>query len=204
MTAYVLAALLGYALGCLNPAFLLGKRRGFDIRDTGSRNAGASNALVTMGPKAAAAVGALDMGKACAAALLAAALFPGTPAAAAVAGAAAVLGHIFPFYMGFRGGKGFAPFLGMTLALDWRFFLALVAAVVVITLITDYIVIGTFASIVSVPAYLAFFVRAERLAALAVAAASVVIFAKHFVNIKRLLTGQEIGLRRAMTKKDRV
>ena len=204
MTAYVLAALLGYALGCLNPAFLLGKRRGFDIRDTGSRNAGASNALVTMGPKAAAAVGALDMGKACAAALLAAVLLPGTPAAAAVAGAAAVLGHIFPFYMGFRGGKGFAPFLGMTLALDWRFFLALVAAVVVITLITDYIVIGTFASIVSVPAYLAFSARAERLAALAVAAASVVIFAKHFVNIKRLLTGQEIGLRRAMSKKDRV
>ena len=204
MTAYALAALLGYALGCLNPAFLLGKRRGFDIRDTGSRNAGASNALVTMGPKAAAAVGALDMGKACAAALLAAALLPGTPAAAAVAGAAAVLGHIFPFYMGFRGGKGFAPFLGMTLALDWRFFLALVAAVVVITLITDYIVIGTFASIVSVPAYLAFSARAERLAALAVAAASVVIFAKHFVNIKRLLTGQEIGLRRAMSKKDRV
>lgn len=204
MTAYVLAALLGYALGCLNPAFLLGKRRGFDIRDTGSRNAGASNALVTMGPKAAAAVGALDMGKACAAALLAAALFPGTPAAAAVAGAAAVLGHIFPFYMGFRGGKGFAPFLGMTLALDWRFFLALVAAVVVITLITDYIVIGTFASIVSVPAYLAFSARAERLAALAVAAVSLVIFAKHFVNVKRLFTGQEIGLRRAMTKKDRV
>lgn len=204
MTAYVLAALLGYALGCLNPAFLLGRLRGFDIRDIGSRNAGASNALVTMGPKAAAAVGALDMGKACAAALLAAALFPGTPAAAAVAGAAAVLGHIFPFYMGFRGGKGFAPFLGMTLALDWRFFLALVAAVVVITLITDYIVIGTFASIVSVPAYLAFFVRAERLAALAVAAVSLVIFAKHFVNIKRLFTGQEIGLRRAMSKKDRV
>lgn len=204
MTAYVLAALLGYALGCLNPAFLLGRLRGFDIRDIGSRNAGASNALVTMGPKAAAAVGALDMGKACAAALLAAALFPGTPAAAAVAGAAAVLGHIFPFYMGFRGGKGFAPFLGMTLALDWRFFLALVAAVVVITLITDYIVIGTFASIVSVPAYLAFSARAERLAALAVAAVSLVIFAKHFVNIKRLFTGQEIGLRRAMTKKDRV
>lgn len=204
MTAYVLAALLGYALGCLNPAFLLGRLRGFDIRDIGSRNAGASNALVTMGPKAAAAVGALDMGKACAAALLAAALFPGTPAAAAVAGAAAVLGHIFPFYMGFRGGKGFAPFLGMTLALDWRFFLALVAAVVVITLITDYIVIGTFASIVSVPAYLAFSARAERLAALAVAAVSLVIFAKHFVNIKRLFTGQEIGLRRAMSKKDRV
>lgn len=204
MTAYVLAALLGYALGCLNPAFLLGRLRGFDIRDTGSRNAGASNALVTMGPKAAAAVGALDMGKACAAALLAAVLLPGTPAAAAVAGAAAVLGHIFPFYMGFRGGKGFAPFLGMTLALDWRFFLALVAAVVVITLITDYIVIGTFASIVSVPAYLAFSARAERLAALAVAAVSLVIFAKHFVNVKRLFTGQEIGLRRAMTKKDRV
>lgn len=204
MMLYGLAALLGYALGSLNPAYFLARRRGFDIRSTGSRNAGASNALVTMGAGSAVAVGAFDMAKACGAALLAGLLFPALPGAAAVAGAAAVLGHIFPFYMNFRGGKGFAPFLGLTLAMDWRFFLGLLAAVVLITLITDYVVLGTFTAIVSTPAYLGFFARMGWTAVCAVGLASLVIFVKHFVNIKRLLTGQEIGLRRAMGKKDKV
>lgn len=120
--SYILAALLGYALGCLSPAYLLARRKGFDIRSTGSQNAGASNAFITMGAKSGVAVGLCDMAKSCAAALLAAQLFPSLPGAAAVAGTAAVLGHIFPFYLKFRGGKGFAPFLGLTLALDWQIF----------------------------------------------------------------------------------
>ena len=201
---YVLAALLGYALGCLSPAFFLARRRGFDIRTTGSNNAGASNAFITMGAKSGVMVGVCDMAKACTAALLAAVLFPQLSAASAVAGAAAVAGHIFPFYLRFRGGKGFAPFLGLTLALDWRFFLVIVAVVLVITLVTDYIVIGTFTTIASFPAYLGLFAKAGWLVVAAVCVASLVIFAKHFVNIQRLLTGQEIGLRRAMSKKDRV
>lgn len=201
---YLLAALLGYALGCLSPAFFLARRRGFDIRSTGSNNAGASNAFITMGAKSGVAVGLCDMAKACAAALLAAAVFPQLPGAAAVAGTAAVVGHIFPFYLRFRGGKGFAPFLGLTLALDWRFFLAILAVVLIITLVTDYIVIGTFTTIVSVPVYLGAFARTGWLVVSVVCVASLVIFAKHFVNIKRLMTGQEIGLRRAMSKKDRV
>lgn len=202
--SYILAALLGYALGCLSPAYLLARRKGFDIRSTGSQNAGASNAFITMGAKSGVAVGLCDMAKSCAAALLAALLFPSLPGAAAVAGTAAVLGHIFPFYLKFRGGKGFAPFLGLTLALDWRFFLGILAAVLIITLVTDYIVIGTFTTIVSFPTYLGVFARAGWMIVCVVCVASVVIFAKHFVNIKRLLTGQEIGLRRAMSKKDRV
>ena len=187
--SYILAALLGYALGCLSPAYLLARRKGFDIRSTGSQNAGASNAFITMGAKSGVAVGLCDMAKSC---------------AAAVAGTAAVLGHIFPFYLKFRGGKGFAPFLGLTLALDWRFFLGILAAVLIITLVTDYIVIGTFTTIVSFPTYLGVFARSGWMVVCVVCVASVVIFAKHFVNIKRLLTGQEIGLRRAMSKKDRV
>lgn len=202
--SYFWAALLGYALGCLSLSFFLAKARGFDIRTAGSHNAGASNALITMGAKSGIAVGLCDIAKSCAAALLAAVLFPALSGAAAVAGTTAVLGHVFPFYLKFRGGKGFAPFLGLTLALDWRFFLGILAVVLIITLVTDYIVIGTFTTIVSFPTYLGIFARAGWMVVCVVCVASVVIFAKHFVNIKRLLTGQEIGLRRAMSKKDRV
>lgn len=203
MTLYVLAALLGYLLGSLNLAWFLSRARGFDIRTHGSNNAGASNATITMGLRSGVAVAIHDIAKSCAAGLLAGALFPALPAAPAVAAVAAVLGHIFPFYLKFRGGKGFAPFLGLTLALDWRFFLAILLAVLLITLITDYIVLGTFTAIVSFPIYL-LCTQSGALVVGAVCVASLVIFCKHFVNLRRLAAGQEIGLRRAMSKKDRV
>ena len=200
---YAIIALMGYLFGCSNLAFFMGKARGFDIRSYGSNNAGASNATVTMGLKIGILVGLHDIVKSFAAAFLAAALFPAVPAAAAVAGVAAVIGHIFPFYLGFQGGKGFASFLGLTLALDWRFFLAIVVVVALITFISDYIVPGTLTTIVSFPIYLAV-ARFGIVVIAIVCIASVLILLKHLVNIKRLITGEEIGLRRAMSKKDKI
>lgn len=203
MILYILAALMGYLLGSLNLAWFLSKAKGFDIRAHGSNNAGASNATITMGLKIGVAVALHDITKSCLAGFLASLLFPALPAAPAIAGVAAVLGHVFPFYLSFKGGKGFAPFLGLTLALDWRFFLAVILAVLLITLITDYIVLGTFTTIVSFPIYL-FFIQAGFAIVSIVCVASLVIFCKHFINLKRLATGQEIGLRRTMSKKDRI
>ena len=200
---YAFIALMGYLFGCSNLAFFLAKAKGFDICSHGSNNAGASNATITLGLKAGVAVAIHDIAKACAAALLAGLLFPAVHHAAAVAGVAAVLGHIFPFYMNFKGGKGFASFLGLTLALDWRFFLAIVLAVLLITLITDYIVLGTMTTVISFPVYL-FFQHISVIGISIVCIASLVILCKHAINIKRLFTGQEIGLRRALSKKDRV
>ena len=72
--------------------------------------------------------------------LLAKWLYPELEYAAVSAGVACVLGHIFPFYLKFKGGKGFASYLGMTIALHWKFAIAVLLLVVVVTLITDYIV----------------------------------------------------------------
>ncbi len=200
---YLLAAAIGYAFGCLNLAYFLARVRGFDIRDKGSNNAGASNATVTMGLPVGVAVGVHDIAKSCLAALLAGFLLPDLPYAGVVAGVAAVLGHIFPFYLRFRGGKGLASFLGLTLAIDWKFFLCMILAILLITLVTDYIALGTFTAIVSFPAYL--FLRHMGMILVAlVCVASAVILWKHVENIRRLLAGEEIGLRRAMSKKDKV
>ncbi len=203
ITYYGIIALMGYLLGCSNLAFFLGKARGFDIRSHGSNNAGASNATITMGLKIGVLVGLHDVAKSCAAALLAGYLFPAIPGAAAVAGVAAVIGHIFPFYLAFQGGKGFASFLGLVLALDWKFCLGILLAVLVITVISDYIVLGTLTTIVSFPVYL-FITHVGPIILCAVCTASVVIFIKHFINLKRLCTGEEIGLRRAMSKQDKI
>ena len=200
---YSIIALMGYLFGCSNLAFFLGKARGFDIRDYGSNNAGASNATVTMGLKVGVIVALHDILKAFAAAFLAALLFPAIPGAAAVAGVAAVLGHIFPFYLRFQGGKGFASFLGLTLALDWRFFLAIVLIVALITFISDYISLATLTTVITFPLYLVIH-HAGVFVIGTVCVASIVMIFKHLINIKRLIAGEEIGLRRTMSKKDRV
>ena len=117
---YIPVVLLGYLLGCSNLAWFLAKARGVDIRGKGSGNPGASNAMILMGWKSGILVALHDIGKAALAVFLAQRLFPTLPLAGEAAGAACVLGHLYPFYLRFRGGKGFASYLGMTAMLNWR------------------------------------------------------------------------------------
>lgn len=112
----VISALIGYLLGCISPSFLIGKRRGYDVRETGSKNAGASNTIIMAGKFAGVLVAVLDILKAAASWWIAAALFPELEFAGQIAGAACVLGHMFPVFLGFRGGKGFACLGGLALA----------------------------------------------------------------------------------------
>lgn len=199
---YFLSALLGYLLGCSSMALYLSKGKGVDMRAGGSGNLGASNALVLMGWKAAVLVGAHDIGKAALAVLLAKLLFPALPHIGAVAGVACVLGHIFPFYLRFRGGKGFASFLGMTLAMNWKFALVVLLIVVLVTLITDYIVAGTVSAVIMVPVYMGVSAHSLLLPAILLVATGVILL-KHRENYARILNGTEIGLRRANRGDDR-
>lgn len=191
---YVLTILMAYLLGCSNMAVYIAKVKKVDLRRSGSGNPGTSNAAILMGWPAGILVGAHDIGKAYLAVLLAKLLFPGLYGIAEVAGIACVLGHIFPFYLKFKGGKGFASYLGMTLALNWKFALVVLAAVVLLTLVTDYLVIGTFTTIVAVPVYVGITSRSWLLAAI-LCVGTAVIFFKHRENILRLIKGTEIGLR---------
>lgn len=201
--SYFIAAVLGYLLGSSNMAMYLALLKRVDLRVAGSGNLGASNAAILMGWGAGIAVALHDLGKALAAVLLAAALFPASAHIGAVAGVAAVLGHIFPFYLKFRGGKGFASYLGVVLALDWKFALILMAAVLLITLLADYLVLGTFTTITVTPLYLGITARSF-VPALILLVASAVILYKHRENITRLRNGTEIGLRSTAKGEHRV
>ena len=194
---YIIPIVLGYLLGCSNLAYYISRYQKKDLRSGGSGNLGASNATILLGWKAGIAVALHDIGKAALAVLLTKLLFPNRELAAAAAGVAAVYGHIFPFYLKFKGGKGLASFWGMTVALNWK--LGLIAAVVILlaTIITDYIVIGTFSTIALVPAYTGL-VLADWMLALVVFLASAMIFYKHWENIGRLIRKEEIGLRCAI------
>ncbi len=200
---YLLVVLAAYLIGCSNMAFYIAKIKSVDLKKHGSGNHGASNAAIVMGWRAGVAVAVHDIGKAWLAVFLAGLLFPQLPAVGETAGIACVLGHIFPFYMRFKGGKGFASYLGMTLALNWKFALIMMAVVLVVTVIADYIVVGTFTTIAVVPVYFGISTH-SLLAVLVLLAGSVAIFYRHWENIRKIRTGTEIGLRSTLKKEHRV
>ena len=136
---YVLCILIGYLIGAINPSYILAKLRGFDIREKGSKNAGASNALILFGKVLGIGCALFDIAKATFAIWLCGKLFPELTYSFAVTGVACILGHVFPFYMNFKGGKGLACLGGMILAFDWRVFLIMLAAEIVVAIATDYI-----------------------------------------------------------------
>lgn len=103
-------------------------------------------------------------------------------------------GHIFPFYLRFQGGKGFAPFVGLTFALNWKLGIVIVVLVALITLITDYLALGTFATIVVVPVWEGI-ESGTLILPLILLIGTAVIFYKHRENFVRLRNGTEIGLR---------
>lgn len=200
---YIVAIVLGYLLGCSSMAWYIGKWKKKDVRTAGSGNLGASNTTVLFGWGAGVAVALHDIGKAFLAVLVAKWLFPELEYAGAAAGVACVLGHIFPFYLGFRGGKGLASYFGMTLALNWKLALIVGAVILLATLITDFISVGALSSIVVTPVYV--FVTTRNLILVAIlCVATLVMFVKHWENILRIARGQEIGLRRTAKGKDRI
>lgn len=201
--AYILSVILGYLLGCSSMAYYFSKWKKKDIRSAGSGNLGASNATVLFGWGAGVTVAVHDIGKALLAVLAAKWLFPDAEFAGAAAGVASVLGHIFPFYLKFRGGKGLACFFGMSLALSWKLALVVGACIVLATVITDFISVGALSSIVAAPVYLGLAEHNWMLAGI-VCIATAVMFVKHWENILRIARHEEIGLRSTVKGEKRI
>ena len=200
---YIIAVFCAYLAGSSNMAYYLSKWKQVDIRKNGSGNLGASNAAVLFGWGAAVLVAVHDIGKAFAAVLLARFFFPELEFVGAAAGVACVLGHIFPFYLKFKGGKGLASFIGMMAALDWRVALGIVGLLVVVTLVTDFIALGTIS--VSVAGPIGMWIAGGGLAVPAILAiATVVMVIKHRDNIVRIRNKEEIGLRSTIKGENRV
>jgi len=194
--AYIAAALIGYLFGCSNMALYLSKWKGIDLRAGGSKNLGASNALMLMGWKAGILVGAHDIGKAWLAILMVKRLFPDVEMVGFIAGVSCVLGHMYPFYLKFKGGKGFAAYIGMMLALNFKAALVIIAVLVLLTLITDYIVVGTVTTVVSYPAWVAWQTHSLLAVGLLLVATAAILY-KHRMNYVRIANGTEPGFRRA-------
>ena len=193
---YILVIILSYILGSSNMAKYIAAIKKVDLSAGGSGNPGASNAVILMGWGAGVLTALHDIGKSALAVVLARLVFPDAPLIGATAGVAAVLGHIFPFWMKFKGGKGFASYLGMTIALNWKFAIVVLLLVAVVTLITDYIVAATTNTIILVPIWMGLSAGSWVLF-LILLLGSLVIAWKHRDNYVRMYNGTEIRFRKA-------
>ena len=193
---YILVIVLSYLLGCSNMAIYIAAVKKVDLSAGGSGNPGASNAVILMGWGAGVLTALHDIGKSALAVFAARLMFPDLPLIGSTAGVASVLGHIYPFWMKFKGGKGFASYLGMTIALHWKFAIAVLLLVGIVTLITDYIVAATTTTITIVPIGIGLLTH-SLLIPLILLVASLVIAWKHKDNYVRMYHGTEIRFRKA-------
>jgi glycerol-3-phosphate acyltransferase PlsY len=186
-----LAVVAGYLLGSLSFALLLVRwRTGADIRKEGSGNAGATNVLRAHGKALGLAVALLDVAKGAAAVLLVR-LVTADPRYAAAAGFAAILGHVFPLYSGFRGGKGVATAVGAFLVLAPAGTLACLAVFLALVAATRYVSLGSVVAMVLLPPAAGLLFHSPRPVIIAAAATALLIVFKHIENLKRLARGEE-------------
>jgi glycerol-3-phosphate acyltransferase PlsY len=183
----ILALVFGYLLGSIPFGLLLTRAAGLgDVRKIGSGNIGATNVLRTGNKGLAAATLLFDALKGTAAVLIAGHFAPET---AVWAGLGAFLGHLFPAWLGFKGGKGVATYLGVLIGLAWQ--VALIFAVVwlVMAFLFRFSSLAALTAAVVVPIAL-YFMSTPQIAILFVVM-SVIVFIKHRANISRLLAGTE-------------
>ena len=185
----MLPVLFGYLAGSVPFAYLLARRAGIDVRVAGSGNVGAANVLRTTGAWRAVAVMALDVTKG-AAAVLVAYLAAGGASTAAATGAAAIVGHIYPVWLRFHGGKGVAVAAGVFCVLS-PIATAIAASLFLVTVwLTRYISLGSIAATIALPP--AAWLSGEPRGVVAAAAGSgALILFRHRANLRRLRSGTE-------------
>ena len=196
----IIAAIIGYSFGCIQTAFIIGKLvKKIDIRQHGSNNAGASNVTNVLGWKYGVITALVDILKAVAAVIVIKVIFPDVPELVFVAGVLSILGHIFPIYLKFKGGKGTASLIGMFLAIDIKIALLLAAILIILTLVTDYIAVGAIFMFVTAPIAVYIFNYLMLGVGLCIIL-TIVCFFKHYINIVRIIHGNEVGLRKVVNK----
>lgn len=192
-----------YAIGSLHAAYFMGRIFAkIDIREHGSGNSGGINVIRVMGTFAGVPVVIFDVGKVVLIVMFVNYMFYGQafglahyqllPGSFAAFGA--VLGHIFPPYLKFKGGKGIAPTLGFAFALDWRIALICIAVWIILVLLTKYITVGGVSGIAVFAASSLWLFSDNLILAAVCLAISIIVIAKHKQNIILVIKGKEMKI----------
>lgn len=201
MAAYIIIAIIAYAIGSISFSVIFSKKiAGFDVREKGSGNAGSTNVLRTVGKKAAALTLICDILKGIVAILIA--ILIGNivkdidkALLVQIAAIAVVIGHTFPIFFGFKGGKGVATSLGVLLMINWQIGLICLVFALVIMVLTRMVSAGSVLAAILFPVLTLFigkeyFIVPGNYLIFSIIIALIVAF-NHRSNIKRILTGTE-------------
>lgn len=188
---YLICILTGYLIGCFSPAKILSLRKDVDLKEEGTTNLGATNTAIVLGFGSGVIVMILDILKAVIVYHLCAGLFPELETAGLVAGVSCIVGHCFPVFLKFRGGKGLASFGGMVLAFSPRMFLTIaIPAVALMAILNTGVVVPLFAG-VTFPVLVWLKGGSLRQIIIAVAAGTFLI-GMHIGNLKKVLAGKDL------------
>lgn len=203
-TLLLLRIFIAYLLGSVVGSLIVGKfYGGVDIRNSGSGSAGSTNALRTQGKLFAMWVMLIDVGKGIVAAgvlphVLASSRVLSLDWAAAACGAAAVIGHVFPVFFRFYGGKGFATFLGALLLLSWPALIVALVVWVLVLILSGYVGLATLFAVCSVPVFAGIVHGTQSSLFWFGLIMALFIIYTHRGNIRRLIAGKENRFTRAM------
>lgn len=201
MSKFITAALIGYCLGNFQTSYILGRLvKKVDIRQLGNGNAGASNATKTLGWKYGIIIALVDILKAVLAVAIVRQLYPNSHVLFFVVGFFTILGHIFPILLGFRGGKGTASLIGMVLCIEYKIGILLILLLASITIVTDYIALGTIIVVSLLPILVHLFGYSNHSVIICIFIALLSIY-KHLPNIKNIISKKEPGLRDTLKKR---
>jgi len=206
MAAYIIVGLVAYLIGSISFSIIISKKMaGFDVREKGSGNAGATNMLRSVGKKAAALTLLGDALKGVVAIIFA--LVVGNLAKEAdnellkyIAGILVVVGHTFPIFFGFKGGKGVATSLGVILMLNWKCGLLCLIFALLLMFLTKMVSVGSIAAAILFPLAILFMDEFSLPKLICSALLATFVVYNHRTNIKRLLNGTENKL--SFKKKD--
>ncbi|MDD5922654.1 MAG: glycerol-3-phosphate 1-O-acyltransferase PlsY [Eubacteriales bacterium] len=186
---FVLAIVIAYCLGSISPSTLIGRAHGIDIKKEGSGNAGTTNALRVLGWKAALVTVIIDIGKGVLAVLIAGQI--GDRNAMMAAAFAAFIGHIWPVFLKFKGGKGIAVAFGVIVTLNPKLGFTLLLLIIIIVLATRKVSFGSIIDAAVFPILCWFWEPDFFWYSLIMA---VIVIIKHRSNIQRLIRGEESNI----------
>jgi len=186
---------IGYLMGCISPSAIFSRKKHVNMKETGTKNLGASNAALVLGKGYGALIMALDIFKSILAGRVARFLFPSVLVAGMVGCLGAILGHIFPFYMNFQGGKGLACYGGMVLFYNIHlFFFYLIFGLGLMLLANRTVILPIFAAL-SFPVIVWVSSHDPQLLIVSVLA-SILLLAVHKENFGRVARGEEAPFRK--------
>lgn len=191
---YVFIILLSYLIGNINPAIIVSRRlKGIDIRDINSKNAGTSNVTMSFGARWGIVVLVSDILKGLIPVLIVRIIYPNNDILWFLSGLSVIMGHIFPYYHGFKGGKGTATFGGVLFATMPFYAFIMFFIFIAVLYLTDYIALSTLVAVVVTP-FVMYFYDYSAISILFMSLFAFISFYKHLENFKRIVRKKELGI----------